>query len=135
YPTENGFTIDYPSISEIVDRLKLQGALTDAQIEEPITNTLVARYFEGVARNKEIKMPSHYSGKSHEEKIQILKGLINEKWEEDRKEIPEEKWGKYIEAIREEIKIVEETRMEDYFLLNHAIIEKARSEERRVGKE
>src|SRR5699024_2683566 len=95
---------------------------------EAITNTLVARDFEGVSLNKEIKMPSLYSGKSHEEKIEILKGLINEKWEEDRKEIPEEKWGKYIEAIREEIKIVEETRMEDYFLLNHAIIEKAVNE-------
>src|SRR5699024_4826096 len=128
YPAEDGFTMDYPSISEIVDRLKLQGVLTDAQIEEAITNTLVARDFEGVSLDKEIKMPSLYPDKSHEEKIKILKGLINEKWEEDRKEIPEEKWGKYIEAIREEIKIVEETRMEDYFLLNHAIIEKAVNE-------
>lgn len=128
YPAEDGFTMDYPDITDIVKRLKLQGVLTDAQIEEAITNTLIARDFEGVSLNKEIKMPSLYSGKSHEEKIEILKGLINEKWEEDRKEIPEEKWEKYIEAIREEIKIVEETRMEDYFLLNHAIIEKAVNE-------
>ena len=128
YPAEDGFTMDYPSISEIVDRLKLQGVLTDAQIEEAITNTLVARDFEGVSLDKEIKMPSLYPDKSHEEKIKILKGLINEKWEEDRKEIPEEKWGEYIEAIREEIKIIEETKMEDYFLLNHTIIEKAVNE-------
>ena len=128
YPAEDGFTMDYPDITDIVKRLKLQGVLTDAQIEEAITNTLVARDFEGVSLNKEIKMPSLYSGKSHEEKIKILKGLINEKWEEDRKEIPEEKWGEYIEAIREEIKIIEETKMEDYFLLNHAIIEKAVNE-------
>lgn len=128
YPAEDGFTMDYPDITDIVKRLKLQCVLTDAQIEEAITNTLVARDFEGVSLNKEIKMPSLYSGKSHEEKIKILKGLINEKWEEDRKEIPEEKWGEYIEAIREEIEIIEETRMEDYFLLNHAIIEKAVNE-------
>lgn len=128
YPAEDGFTMDYPDITDIVKRLKLQGVLTDAQIEEAITNTLVVRDFEGVSLNKEIKMPSLYSGKSHEEKIKILKGLINEKWEEDRKEIPEEKWGEYIEAIREEIEIIEETRMEDYFLLNHAIIEKAVNE-------
>ena len=128
YPSEDGFTMDYPSISEIVDRLKKQGVLNDSQIKEAITNTLIVRDFEGVSLDKEIKMPSLYPDKTHEEKIKILKGLINEKWEEDRKEIPEEKWGEYIEAIREEVKIIEETKMEDYFLLNHAIIEKAVNE-------
>ena len=125
YPAEDGFTMDYPSISEIVDRLKLQGVLTDAQIEEAITNTLVARDFEGVSLDKEIKMPSLYPDKSHEEKMVILKKLINEKWVEDRKEIPKEKWSEYLEAIREEIQIIEKTKMEDYFLLNYDIVKRA----------
>lgn len=125
YPAEDGFTMDYPDITDIVKRLKLQGVLTDAQIEEAITNTLVARDFEGVSLDKEIKMPSLYPDKSHNEKVKILKELINKKWEQDREEIPKERWGEYIDAIREEIEIIEETKMEDYFLLNHAIVKKA----------
>ena len=125
YPAEDGFTMDYPDITDIVKRLKLQGVLTDAQIEEAITNTLIVRDFEGVSLDKKIKMPSLYPDKSHEEKMDILKGIINESWAEDRKEIPKERWGEYLEAIREEVKIIEDTKMEDYFLLNHAIIKRA----------
>ena len=125
YPSEDGFTMDYPSISEIVDRLKKQGVLNDSQIKEAITNTLIVRDFEGVSLDKEIKMPSLYPDKTHNEKVKILKELINKKWEQDREEIPKERWGEYIDAIREEIEIIEETKMEDYFLLNHAIVKKA----------
>lgn len=128
YPAEDGFTMDYPDITDIINRLKRQGVLSDEQIEEAITNTLIAREFEGVTLNKEIKMPSLYPEKTHEEKISILKDIINKAWLEDRKEIPKNKWKDYLKAIREEIKIIEETKMEDYFLLNHAIIEKAVNE-------
>ena len=128
YPEEDGFTMDYPDVPSIVDRLKEQGVLTDVQIEEAITNTLIVRDFEGVTLNQDIKMPSLYPDKSHEEKVSILKGLINTAWVKDREDIPRDEWPKYIQAIQEEVQIVEETKMEDYFLLNHAIIKRALEE-------
>lgn len=125
YPEESGMIIDYPTTEDILSRFSHQNVLTEEEIREAFNNTLIAREFEPVKLNKDIKMPSIHPDKTHEEKMKILKGKVNKAWIEDRKHIDEEKWSEYIDAMKFEMDIIQETKMEDYFLLNEVIIEKA----------
>lgn len=128
YPEEEGFIIDFPSVKEIVDRFKKQNVLLDKEIKQAFDNTLIARDFEPVKLNTDIKMPTIYPELSHEEKSMRLKEVINRAWVEDRKQIPKSKWKEYIEAIKFETEIITETNMEDYFLMNEKIINRAVNE-------
>lgn len=128
YPEEDGFIIDFPTTEQIIERFKEQNVLFDREIKEAFNNTLIARTFEPVKIDKEIKMPTLYPELSHEQKSEKLKEVISKAWIEDRKHIPKEKWNEYIEAIRFETDIIIETGMEDYFLMNEKIIKKAVTE-------
>lgn len=128
YPEEEGFIIDFPSVEEIVDRFKAQNVLFDREIKQAFDNTLIARDFEPVELNTDIKMPTIYPELSHEEKSMKLKEVINRAWVDDRRHIPKSKWKEYIEAIKFETEIITETNMEDYFLMNEKIINKAVNE-------
>ena len=127
YPKEEGFFMDYPETSTIIERFKKQGVLSDDQLIEAFNNTHVVDDFDAIVINDDIKMPSLYPDKTEEEKVQILKQHINREWKKDRQHIPKERWGEYLEAIKYEMAIVENTHMTDYFLMNEKII--------RLGKE
>ena len=127
YPKEEGFFMDYPETSTIIERFKKQGVLSDEQLVEAFNNTHVVDNFDAIVINDDIKMPSLYPDKTEEEKVQILKNHINNEWKKDRKHIPKERWGEYLDAIKYEMAIVENTHMTDYFLMNEKII--------RLGKE
>lgn len=126
YPDEDGFIMDYPDSDLIFDRYKKQGVFTKEQIEKAINNTLVVDEFEDIVMKKNIKMPSIYPNSSHEEKIDKLKKLLNKKWIEDKVSIPKEKHREHIKGIQFETNIIEDTKMEDYFLLNYEIIKRAK---------
>ena len=127
YPKEEGFFMDYPETSTIIERFKKQGVLSDDQLIEAFNNTHVVDDFDAIVISDDIKMPSLYPDKTEEEKVQILKQHINREWKKDRQHIPKERWGEYLEAIKYEMAIVENTHMTDYFLMNEKII--------RLGKE
>lgn len=127
YPKEEGFFMDYPETSTIIERFKKQGVLSDDQLVEAFNNTHVVDDFDAIIINDDIKMPSLYPDKTEDEKVQILKQHINCEWKKDRQHIPKERWGEYLEAIKYEMAIVENTHMTDYFLMNEKII--------RLGKE
>lgn len=126
YPEEEGFILDYPTSDKIFERFEKQGVFTRKQIERALENTLIVDDFEEIKMSKDIKMPSIYQELSHEEKIKKLKKIVNEEWEKDRKNIPKEKHKEYIKAIQYEMNIIEETKMEDYFLLNYHVIKRAK---------
>ncbi|MED3562396.1 PHP domain-containing protein [Bacillus xiapuensis] len=126
YPEEEGFILDYPSSEDIFKRYEQQGVFTKEQVESALKNTLIIDEFEDIKLNKEIKMPSIYPDKTHEEKVEILKEVIKKEWDIDKKEIKKERYKDYIEGIQFETNIVEETKMEDYFLLNYEIIKRAK---------
>lgn len=111
YEEESNFILDYPTYDEIVERYKVQGVLSDEQIEVALKNTLIFDEFEGIALDDEIKMPkiSHNANKE-------LKEIINEEMKEG-----------YEEAINFELDIIEKTHMEDYFLLDYYIVKFAES--------
>lgn len=120
YQDEGGFILDYPDSDTIIDRYHKQNVLSDLEIQEALTNTLIFDNCEKIDINKEIKMPHIYKNPLND-----LKKIINEKWIEERKTIPKNQWDKYLKAIREEMKVVEETNMAEYFLLNYNMIKSA----------
>lgn len=128
YPEEDGFIMDYPSVETLIDRFSNQKVITPQDLVEAMNSTLIVRDFEFVKLDKEIKMPSLYPDLTHEEKVKKLRKIINEAWKKDRVNIPKERWKEYIQGIQQETKVIEETHMEDYFLLNQKVIKKATKE-------
>lgn len=123
YGEEDSFILDYPDISTMFRRFEKQGVLTSQQIVYAINNTLVFDDCENVDINKKIKMPTIYPDKTEEEKIVILKDIINKKFEKVMKEdgVDKEERKVYAKEIRKEMKVIEETKeihTSDYFLLN-----------------
>ena len=121
YEEEGGFCLDYPDSDEIYNRYKQQGVLTEEEVTEALTNTLVFDNAEGITIDKEFKIPKVTEGDSNK----VLKKLINEGWAKERNNVPKERWKEYIEQIKYEYKIIEDCGMADYFILDHYIVDKA----------
>ena len=117
YPEEDDFILDYPDSDTLIKRYKEQGILNDKQIQEALNNTLIFDKAEKLDINKEIKMPQIFDNP-----LKRLKKILNEEWIKERNDIPKKEWDKYLKAIREETKVVEDTDMAEYFLLNYYII-------------
>lgn len=117
YSDEEGMILDYPDSDAIFERYKKQGILTRQQVQDALENTLVFDECEPITIiNDEIKLPSVSDNPTVE-----LKRIINEKWQEERKHIPKDKWSGYLDAIRYEVDIVEKTHMENYFLIDYNV--------------
>lgn len=126
YPEEEGFILDYPSSEDIFKRYEDQGVFTREQVEEALKNTLIIDHFEDIILDKEIKMPSIYPELTHSQKVEKLKSILKDEWKKDKQEVDSKRNQEYIEAIQFETQIVEETEMEDYFLVNYEIIKRAK---------
>ena len=121
YEEEGGFCLDYPDSDEIYKRYKAQGVLTEAEVTEALTNTLIFDNAEGIHIDKEFKIPKITDGDSNK----VLKKLINEGWAKERHNVPKDRWKEYIEQIKYEYKIIEDCGMADYFILDHYIVDRA----------
>lgn len=123
YGDEDSFILDYPDRDTMVDRFRIQGVLSENQIQEAIDNTKVFLSCEDIVLDKEIKMPSIYPNLTPQEKIKELKKHINKKFSRICKEenITGDRKKEYIKGIREEMKVIEDTaeiNTADYFLFN-----------------
>lgn len=126
YEEEDGFVLDYPDSDTIFKRYQEQDVFTQEQIEQSLKNTLLLDEFEEIHMDKEIKMPSIYPSWTHEQKVKKLKEIITEEWKKDKQEIDKNRINEYLDAIRFETQIIEDTSMEDYFLLNYEIVKRAK---------
>ena len=124
YEEEGGFCLDYPDADEIYRRYNEQGVLSADEINEALVNTLIFDKSDGITIDKEFKIPKITDGDSNK----VLKGLINESWAKERKNVPKERWKEYIQQIKYEYKIIEDCGMADYFILDHYIVKKAVNE-------
>ena len=124
YEEEGGFCLDYPDSDEIYRRYAAQGVLTEAEVTQALSNTLVFDNAEGITIDKEFKIPKVTDGDSNK----VLKKLINEGWAKERNNVPKERWAEYIDQIKYEYKIIEDCGMADYFILDHYIVDKAVNE-------
>lgn len=121
---EHDMLLDYPDDEEILARYDRQGILTYSQAVEALKNTSIFEECEEITLiNDDIKLPSISDNPTEE-----LKQIINSQWVKERNNIPKEKHQEYLDAIRYEMDIVNQTHMENYFLLDYKIVKKAQEE-------
>ena len=120
YEEESNFILDYPDYETIVERYKVQGILSDKQIKQVLDNTLIFDDFEGIEFDTEIKMPCISNNPSKE-----LGEIIENEFKKELNNIDINRKEEYIKAINEEWKVISDTNMYEYFLVNHKMIKLA----------
>lgn len=129
YPEETGWYMDYPDSEAAYNRFARQGVLNHAQIEEAMSNTLIFREVEEYdcpIFTTDIKLPSMYPDWTQEQKDEEYKRLVYTGWDAYKTSVPEEKWPQYEQEIASEIQVVVDTKMADYFIIDHHIIKKGK---------
>lgn len=119
YGEEDSFILDYPNYETILKRYENQGILTREQAKIALDNTLIFDSLEGIEFDYEIKMPYISDNPSKE-----LGDIIKKEFEKEIKEkhINIKRKEEYIQAIKEEWKVIEETKMHEYFLINYKMV-------------
>ena len=123
--------LDFPTAEIMFDRFRQQGVLTENQIEESIKNTLIFDECEEIQLDHEIKMPTIYPDLTPRERYELLESMVYEKFEKiaEEEDIVGEEKQKYIDGIKYELKIVEDTNevihTADYFLFNTKMVDLA----------
>lgn len=119
YEEETSFILDYPDYDTIVSRYKLQGILNDEQIEEALQNTLYLDKAEELSLvDYEVKLPEVSKNPEKE-----LRSIIKEAWNKEKKYIDPSLVKEYEKAILYEMDIIHKTKMENYFILDHKMVE------------
>ena len=121
---ELGWYMDYPDDDEVRRRLREQGVLNDSEIEECMSTPDLLLEFDDITFDNDIKLPSIYPNESQEWKDNKLRELVYSAWEEEKKNIPEERWTEYEDGIEYELSAIIKTGMADYFLLDHEIVKR-----------
>lgn len=129
YPEEEGWYLDMPDGDEAYQRFARQGVLSHEEILSAINNTNVfaeVEEYDSPIFNTDIKMPSMYPDWTQEQKDAEYKRLVLCGWDAYKSELPEEKWPHYEEEIAKEMQVVIDTKMADYFILNHHVIKRGK---------
>lgn len=124
YEDEAGWYMDYPDDETVFARFKKQGVLSDAQIAEAMDNTGVFLDFEDVSFDKGRKLPTLYPEKTQEERNELYRQIIRDRWREYRKTVPKERWPEYLNGIKYEVDTICDTATSDYFLLDYEIVKR-----------
>ncbi|MGL6174844.1 MAG: PHP domain-containing protein [Cellulosilyticaceae bacterium] len=124
YADEDGWFMDTPDTDTAYSRFVKQGVLSSDQIINAIENTNIVLTFDEFYFDKEPKMITLYPDKTQEEKDRIYKELVVAGWNEYKKTVPIERHREYMDAIKEEVKVVVDTGMADYFIFNHYMIKR-----------
>lgn len=129
YEDETGMILDFPDGDTAYQRFAQQAVLSHDEIMEAINNTNVfaeVEEYDSPIFNTDIKMPSMYPGWTQEQKDEEYKRLVLCGWDAYKSEVPEEKWPHYEEEIAKEMQVVIDTKMSDYFILNHHVIRRGK---------
>lgn len=130
YEDENNWYLDYPDDDTAKKRFEIQGILSDAEIDEAMNNTnilLEVEEYTSEIFQKNVKLPTLYPDKTQNEKNKIFEDVIWNAWNEEKVNIPEEKRSHYIDEIKKEIKVVIDTKMADYFLIDREVVAKGKA--------
>lgn len=129
YEDEAGMILDYPDGDTAYQRFAKQAVLTHDEIMEAINNTnvfLEVEEYDSPIFNTEIKMPSMYPDWTQEQKDEEYKRLVLSGWDAYKHEVPEDQWPHYEEEIAKEMRVVIDTKMADYFILNYHVIKRGK---------
>ena len=124
YSDEDGWFMDYPDEETTFGRFKKQGILSASQIADAISNTDIALDWEDVEFDKSRKLPTLYPDKTQEERNEIYRQLIRDKWKEYRVNVPRERWREYLDGLKYEVDTVTSTATSDYFILDYEIVKR-----------
>lgn len=131
YGNEDTYILDYPDYDTMVTRFVEQGVVTKDQAIEAINNTMIFKKCEPLYLDTEIKMPTIYPNLTPEERVKELKRQVSVRFKNVIKEdgITKEELPMYVEGLRNEMGIIEETNevchTADYFLLDTKIVDLA----------
>ena len=131
YPEEEQFILDFPDERTIFDRFKIQGVLSEDEIEKSIKNTYILENVEeytGECFTKEIKMPValKYKNMTTEQKEDELRKIVYNGFNEYSKNFDEEKKQAYKDEIERNLAVIHEINHADYFLGNYEFIKKGK---------
>lgn len=129
YDDEDGWYMDWPSGSEILDRFVEQGVLSQDEIIRSMVNTHVfVSGCEDFSLNTDFKIPvlPQYQGMTYEQRSDALKALLNEQY---KKEDEAHRDQEHIAGLRYEADQIIGSGIVDYFLDDYHIIKLATSPE------
>lgn len=146
YEDESEWFMDYPDDDTVMQRFLDQGVFSREEIQQAMDNTDVLLTFDDYSVlpdgslnpifSKEIKLPTLYDGKheidgvlfpklTQEERNSEYSRLITKLFKKYMKGIPKEEYDEYFEGVKNEVSVIKETNMSDYFLLDYYIVKKA----------
>lgn len=121
YEHEDKMILDYPDSDEIYKRYSEQGIVSNSLVTESLDSTLIFDECEKITLiNDDIKLPE-----ISEQPMEDLRKIVYSNWDEEKKSIAQELHPKYESAIEEELGVIEETNMANYFLIDNYVVKRA----------
>lgn len=146
YEDEEGWYMDYPDDETTMNRFLKQNVFTKDQIQKAMDNTDLLLDFEGydtlpngeVNRifSKDIKLPSLYDGKhtidgvllpklNQEQRNKEYSKLISKLFKAYVKDVDASQHDEYFEGVKNEVQVIKDTNMSDYFLIDYYMVKRA----------
>lgn len=129
YPEEEGWFLDYPDGDTAYERFAKQAVLSHEEIIEAINNTNVflrVEEYDSPVFTSDIKLPSLYPDWTQEQKDAEYRRLVWDGWERYKHSVPEERWAEYESEIEKEMKVVIDTKMADYFIIDYEVMKRGK---------
>lgn len=146
YDDEEGWFMDYPDDETTMNRFLKQGVFTKNQIQRAMDNTDLLLEFEGYDTlpngepnrifSKDIKLPSLYDGQhtidgvllpklDQEQRNKEYSKLISKLFKVYVKDVDESQYDEYFEGVKNEVQVIKDTNMSDYFLIDYYMVKRA----------
>lgn len=146
YEDEEGWYMDYPDDETTMNRFLKQNVFTKDQIQKAMDNTDLLLDFEGydtlpngeVNRifSKDIKLPSLYDGQhtidgvllpklDQEQRNKEYSKLISKLFKAYVKDVDESQHEEYFDGVKNEVQVIKDTNMSDYFLIDYYMVKRA----------
>lgn len=129
YPEEKGWFLDYPDGDEAYKRFAHQAVLSHNDIIAAMDNTNVfldVEEYNSPIFTSEIKLPTLYPEWSQDQKDSEYKRLVWKGWDNYKLNVPKDQWGKYESEIEKEMKVVIDTKMSDYFIIDYEVMKRGK---------
>lgn len=146
YDDEEGWFMDYPDDETTMNRFLKQGVFTKNQIQRAMDNTDLLLEFEGYDTlpngepnrifSKDIKLPSLYDGQhtidgvllpklDQEQRNKEYSKLISKLFKAYIKDVDESQYKEYFDGVKNEVQVIKDTNMSDYFLIDYYMVKRA----------
>lgn len=146
YDDEEGWFMDYPDDETTMNRFLKQGVFTKNQIQRAMDNTDLLLEFEGYDTlpngepnrifSKDIKLPSLYDGQhtidgvllpklDQEQRNKEYSKLISKLFKAYVKDVDESQYDEYFEGVKNEVQVIKDTNMSDYFLIDYYMVKRS----------